>query len=190
MTTTTADPLEDIREIYELARECSHETRRELAGHIAGGSYLDPRPRWEHVLASRAGRGVTRSVSAAGNRVTRAAAAGQLGGNVRHAVRSLVRAVEELASFAPVYDTEEHYEPFLEEWITVYVPTAESVAGLDQLRERVFTRLVELDEALREYPDPLGRVLAVMKRTAARLLPTAEAARVCRWVERLERDAG
>ncbi|MFO0799201.1 MAG: hypothetical protein U0804_17165 [Gemmataceae bacterium] len=190
MSATIADPMEYVRSIYHTAREVSHETRRELAGHLDGGTYADPRPRWEHVLAGRAGRGIGRSVSAAGNRVTRAAAAGQLGGHVRHAVQSLVRAVEELAGFVPAYETWTRYDEHLERDVSVYMPTAESVEHLDELRQRVYVRLVELDEALRGYPDPLGRLLAVMKRVAVRLLPTAEAARMCRWVERLERDAG
>jgi hypothetical protein len=188
---TMADPFEHVREIYQLARECSHETRRELAGHVAGGTYTDPRPRWEHVLAERAGRGVTQKVTTAGGCVTRAAAAGQHRPRpaVRLTVKNLVRAVEELTAFVPEYDEWTHYVEHLDRDVAVFIPTAESVEHLDQLRQRVFVRLVELDEVLRDYPDPLARVLAVAKRITLKLLPTAEAARVTRWFERLEHDA-
>lgn len=189
MATTTADPLEHVRTIYQTAREVSHETRRELAGHLAGGTYSDPRPRWEHVLAGRAGRGVAQKATTAGVQVVRAAAA-QPGRAVRLAVRELVRAVEELTAFVPRYDEWTQYDEHLERDVALYWPTAESVEHLDLLRQRVYVKLIELDSLFREYPDPLGRVLAVARRIAVKLLPTAEAARVTRWVERLERDSG
>lgn len=193
MSATTADPLVYVREIYQTAREVSHETRGVLATHLDGGTYSDPGPKWEHVLAERAGRGVTRAVASAGGRVTRAAAAaGQRrpGPAVRLAVKNVVRAVEELAAFVPEYETLTRYDDHLEADVSRYEPTAQSVEHLDQLRQRVFVRLVELDEQFRSYPDPLSRLNSVNQRTAHKLHPTAEAARLGRWFERMEQAAG
>ncbi len=49
----------------------------------------------------------------------------------------------------------------LDEWVTYYDLVEDSATQLDELWQGGFVGLVELDELLRDYPDPMGRVLPV-----------------------------
>lgn len=190
--------LDHVQAIYRAAREVSWETRGELASSLAGLNLIDPAERWEDIIRRRTEGRLTQGVRAAGGKVVNLAGAGELGRAVRRAVRNLVEAVGELAGYRPGFETVEiELRDLPPEWgigpgasVTEYRPTPASVARLDELRQAVFVRLVELDELLRDHPDPIARVLAVLRRIAVRLVPTAEGARVARWCERMEADPG
>jgi hypothetical protein len=188
----TVDPpaLQHVREIYLAALAVSHEARAELAGDLRGPSHDNPDLRWGDILRRREQAGVNTVVQRAGRQVVRVAGAGDRGREVRRAVKNLTTAVEELASFTPAYGVGEQYVFELDEWVACFYPDEECAIRLDELRQRVHTRLVELDELLRDHPDPLARVLAVLRRIAVKLTPTAEGARLGRWFERLEADRG
>lgn len=188
----TAEPpaMEHVRDIYRAAWEVSHESRQELASDLHGPSHDDPERRWGDILRRREQAGVSAAVQRAGRQVVRVAGAGDRGRAVRRAVNNLVAAVAELASFTPEYGVGEQYVWELGEWLTCYYPDEDSAARLDELRALVHVRLVELDELLKHHPDPMARVLAVLRRIAVRLVPTAEGVRVGRWLERMETDAG
>ena len=185
-----------VSDIYNVAVTYSRVTRELIASDAGDFLFAAPVNRWRKIIDQRQAAPPRTTLTAAGRAVVKLASPSARK-YVRRAVGNLLASVDELAAFVPEYaplehvvSAEESQELSLGEtamsWHT-WTPTGASAARFDELRAEVRVRLVELSSLFEEYPDPLARVLSVMRRIAGCVLEPTMAAKVAAWCGNLER---
>lgn len=184
-----------VSEILNVAVAYSREAREQVSADLAGVIVGRPEDVWREMVERHRKRGpviLRRAAQAVLNAVDPVARP-----YVGHAVRALVSAVSELVSYRPDYDRESHVMPAAvaermgfgpgELTYRVSVPTAASVARLDELRERVKVAYIHVEALFIKFDTPAARLLAVSQRVADVVLKPTDAERVRGWLASLDR---
>lgn len=88
---------------------------------------------------------------------------------IKRAVANLVRSIQALAAWEPVYGADGR-------------AVDDAVAKLVALRKDVRVKLIEVDELIRDYPEPIERLCSVASRVASIVVDDdTQASRAAAW---------
>lgn len=183
--------------VFGLAVSISIESRRivqhELSDVII--EELPPHVYWLDLLRERDRAGHRDALHAAATSLVKWASP-TMRPYVASAARRLVEAIGDLAAWCPEHELRPvQVVPcrltrrlgFPDGWTSLnWTPTEESLARLDDLRHRVWSEYVGVEELLRDHTDAASRVLCVAKRIAEFVLEPADARLVTGWLTKLE----
>ncbi len=189
---TPADP---INAIFAVARSISMETRARVREELDDLLICRPVAVWGELVERRRKNGTCATLATAGKQLVRLSVA-EARPFVNRAAKNLIRAVRDLAEFTPEYGERLHVvaaedarELRLSRYAVTYTtwtPTDASVKRLDELRDRVKVRVIELRALFEYHPDPMSRFLAVAQQAAAVVLEPTAAGLVAGWLANLE----
>lgn len=188
--------MEPINRIYEVARAISRDTRARVQSEVAEVLLRPPLNAWEMIIEGRRQSGLHGTLSTAGKSLVQYANEPSRP-FVKRAVKNLLTAVEELREYRPEYRPCERILPAADAHecglsdgpvsYSTWAPTAASVSRLDELRDRVKVKLIELRSLFEWHNDPTSRFLRVAKEAAKAVLEPTAAMLVGEWLEKLER---
>lgn len=189
-------PAEPIADIFAVARAVSVETRARVREELADFLVARPTAAWGELIEQRRKNGTCVRLAAAGKRLVRLSVA-ESRPFVTRAAKNLIRAVRDLAEYRPEYgekvhvvcadDARELRLSQAETTFATWTPTAASVARLDELRDVVKVKVLELRSLFEYHTDPVSRFLSVAQQAAAVVLEPTAAGLVAAWCENLKR---